>query len=260
MDDEESERWLRDWHDRRPGATPRTVARGRPSSYEWLAACARTGDGVLDLACGDGLLLDLLRARKTSELVGLDMSEGELGAARARLGKGVQLIKGRAQELPFPDNSFDLVTCHLAFMLMRPLEKVVAEVRRVLRPGGRFAIVVDEEGQGTAGDAWSRFVERANTIGLTGPRLGDARASTEHGLRELLNGFQEVRIDRLDMDLSGSPDELWDLIAHTYSIDMMPGVTMRVVERTIRTDWEPLIRADGTLPCRMNFLVVQALR
>src|SRR5690349_18071039 len=110
----EAERWLKDWHARHPGATSRAVARGKPSSYERLAALAAPGDRALDLACGDGMLLDLLLGRGVGEATGVDMSAGELAAAKARLGDRASLVDARAQELPFPDGSFDLVTCHLA--------------------------------------------------------------------------------------------------------------------------------------------------
>jgi ubiquinone/menaquinone biosynthesis C-methylase UbiE len=60
----------------------------------------------------------MLLARGVAETTGVDMSPGELRAARARLGEAVPLVEARAQALPFADGSFDLVTCHLAFMLM----------------------------------------------------------------------------------------------------------------------------------------------
>src|SRR5690349_12887987 len=127
-----SEDWLRRWHDRRAGATSRAFSRAKPSTYEWLAGHAQPGDRVLDLACGDGALLALIRDRGVLGAVGIDMSEGELSAARERLGPEANLVRGRAQALPFEDASFDLVTCHLALMLMRPVEEALAEVRRIL--------------------------------------------------------------------------------------------------------------------------------
>src|SRR5262245_45424737 len=130
--DRDAEVWLEDWHDRHPGATSRALARGRPSPYERLASFVRPGQSVLDLACGDGYLLDRHRAAGAATLAGLDLSAGELAAARERLGGAATLVQGRAQSMPFPDESFDLVTCHMALMLMRPVDEVVSEVRRVL--------------------------------------------------------------------------------------------------------------------------------
>src|SRR5262245_7965977 len=94
----ESEIWLSDWHTRHPGATSRALSNGRPSSYEWLAALASPSDRVLDLACGDGYLMERLRARGVTDLVGVDMTEAELTSARARLGGAATLVQARAQE------------------------------------------------------------------------------------------------------------------------------------------------------------------
>lgn len=137
---------LSSFHARFAGASDRVFGRGTVpdgrSSYQWLAdQVPPEAARVLDLACGDGALLARL-ARPGREIMGLDRSEHELAAARARLGPEVALHHGVAQALPFPDGSFDAVTCHMAFMLMAQAEAVVAEIRRVLAPGGVFAGVI----------------------------------------------------------------------------------------------------------------------
>ncbi|TKD11911.1 class I SAM-dependent methyltransferase [Polyangium fumosum] len=247
-----SEIWLRRWHDDRPGATSRAFLRGKPSTYEWLADHARPGDRVLDLACGDGALLSLLRSHGIQSAVGIDMSEGELAAARARLGLEAILVQGRAQALPFEDSSFDLVTCHLALMLMRPVEEVLAEVRRVLRPGGTFAAVVGGRIAAPNEDAWTMLVRRLREEPFEGPSIGDPRTYSEEGLRELLQPFVNVRIEPIHVDLSGTPDEVFALFRETYDVTRMVPARVSVLEEALRADWQALLRPDGMLPCSMG--------
>jgi trans-aconitate methyltransferase len=102
-----TETYLKDFHLRRPGATRRAYgnhpARSAqaeyPSSYHALAERVPNDEmsrTVLDLACGDGPLLQILndRGHAGTMLIGLDMSDGELGAARAVLPQDVRLING----------------------------------------------------------------------------------------------------------------------------------------------------------------------
>jgi SAM-dependent methyltransferase len=256
----EAERWLTEWHDRRSGATARCFARGRPSSYAWLADLARRGDVVLDLACGDGPLLEMLLARGVAEATGVDMSSGELGAARARLGGAARLVQARAQALPFADASFDLVTCHLAFMPMSPVDEVVTEVLRVLRPGGRLAAVIGGGGPRPAEDIWTRMVQRVAPFEFVGPRIGDKRTYQEQGLRDLLSGFAVLRIEPLMVDLSGTPDDVWALWVDTYTFAMMKPEDLRSFEEGVRADCQELLRPDGTVPCSMGLLALSAVR
>ncbi|MDP3617648.1 MAG: class I SAM-dependent methyltransferase, partial [Rhodoferax sp.] len=149
------EQFLADFHDRNAGITTRAYQSlpvamgGKPyvSSYQCLASLVATGDGphtVLDLACGDGYLLWLLAQQNQPQrtLIGIDLSQGELAAARTRLGESVTLHKGMAQALPLPNDSVDYLLCHMALMLMDPLDQVLCEVRRVLKEGGVFDFAV----------------------------------------------------------------------------------------------------------------------
>ncbi|MBK8256944.1 MAG: class I SAM-dependent methyltransferase [Polyangiaceae bacterium] len=243
----EAERWLKDWHAKRPGVTARSVARGKPSSYDRLAGLVRRGDRVLDLACGDGLLLEKVLTQGAAEATGLDMSAAELGAALARLGDGARLVEGRAQALPFGDGSFDLVTCHLAFMLMDAVDEVVTEVRRVLRPGGQFGVVVG--GPPAEDDAWTRVAQLFVGTGPVGPVLGDRRCHHEAGLRELLQAFGEVRVEGFSVDLSGSEEQVWELMLDTYLFEMVAEDKRAEFERAARAAVRELAREDGTIPC-----------
>jgi demethylmenaquinone methyltransferase/2-methoxy-6-polyprenyl-1,4-benzoquinol methylase len=106
---------------------------------------------MLDLACGTGDFI-LAIARKMNshtESIGLDYSEPMLDIARNKAkqvaGSTINFVHGNAADLPFPDSHFDCAGISFAFRNLtynNPLTpKVLAEVLRVLRSGGRFVIV-----------------------------------------------------------------------------------------------------------------------
>ncbi len=105
------------------------------------------GEAVLDLGCGTGTLLRALAARQpAAHYTGLDPDPRVLAAARRRLpaeAGEVTLIRGYAQHLPLSDSTFDLVISTLIFHHLPDEGKrqAIAEVRRVLRPAGRFLLV-----------------------------------------------------------------------------------------------------------------------
>jgi demethylmenaquinone methyltransferase/2-methoxy-6-polyprenyl-1,4-benzoquinol methylase len=97
------------------------------------------GGRVLDLACGTG---DLSRelARAGLVPVGIDRSGGMLAAARTR-GDAARLLRGDALALPLRDGSFDGIVCGFALRNFASLPPVFAECARLLRPGGRLALL-----------------------------------------------------------------------------------------------------------------------
>ncbi len=99
---------------------------------EWLAA--QPGERILDLGCGDGQLTQRIAAAGAS-VVGIDASAQMVEAARAR---GVKADKGPAEKLPYPDHTFDAVFSNAVLHWVRGQDEMLTQVRRVLRPGGRF--------------------------------------------------------------------------------------------------------------------------
>lgn len=111
-----------------------------------LFAGLKEGETVLDLGSGGGI--DVLAASKyvgkTGKVYGLDMTEEMLALANSNKEKmgaeNVEFLKGFIEEIPLPDESVDVVMSNCVINLSGDKEKVMREIHRVLKPGGRLAI------------------------------------------------------------------------------------------------------------------------
>jgi SAM-dependent methyltransferase len=101
------------------------------------AVGVRGGSRLLDVACGPGFVPEAAAARG-AEPVGLDVAPAMIERARERC-PGLTFVEGDAERLPFPDASFDAVTMNFGILHLSRPESALAEARRVLVPGGRFA-------------------------------------------------------------------------------------------------------------------------
>lgn len=105
-------------------------------------AQARPGDRTLDLCCGTGDIA-LALGKHGAEVVGLDFSEPMLQVAREKLKKQspqskVEFIRGDAQQIPFPENTFDVVTIGYGLRNLADLDAGLRDMLRVTKPGGRL--------------------------------------------------------------------------------------------------------------------------
>jgi demethylmenaquinone methyltransferase / 2-methoxy-6-polyprenyl-1,4-benzoquinol methylase len=104
-----------------------------------VAAVVQPGDRVLDACCGTGDL-GIAAARAGARVTGVDFSERMLERARQKAPE-VEWVQGDALALPFPDSAFDAATVGFGVRNLDDLERGLRELRRVLRPGGRLAIL-----------------------------------------------------------------------------------------------------------------------
>jgi demethylmenaquinone methyltransferase/2-methoxy-6-polyprenyl-1,4-benzoquinol methylase len=101
-------------------------------------------DVVLDVATGPGGVALQLTERSRSRVVGLDLTlpmlrQGQDNIARRRLGDRVQLVNGRAEQLPFPDGPFDALTFTYLLRYVDDPQATLIELARVVKPGGTVA-------------------------------------------------------------------------------------------------------------------------
>ena len=95
---------------------------------------------LLDVGSGTGYLIDMLSKEHNSEFVGLDLSPEMIKQAKSKKIKNTEFIEGRSDELPFDDDTFDIVTCSQSFHHYPETDKPMQEARRVLNRGGLYII------------------------------------------------------------------------------------------------------------------------
>jgi len=104
------------------------------------------GETVLDLGSGGGIdvILSARRVGPEGRVYGLDMTDEMLDLARRNAAEAgvtnVEFLKGRIEQIPLPDDAVDVVISNCVINLSTDKGKVLKEVARVLRPGGRFAV------------------------------------------------------------------------------------------------------------------------
>jgi ubiquinone/menaquinone biosynthesis C-methylase UbiE len=155
-------------------------------------------DRTLEIGAGTGYFtLNLLRAGIVREAVATDISPGMLAALQEsadRLGVEVETVCTEAAQLPFPDDSFDLVFGHAILHHLPDLDAAFREFRRVLRPGGLLAFAGEPSHHGdrlaaypkraalAIAPAWRRLVGAGKRLGWDDP--GEAQ---EHALEHVVD-------------------------------------------------------------------------
>lgn len=121
----------------------------------------RKYNNLLDIGCGTAYLIDMLSKEKNAEYVGLDLSSEMLKQANSKNIKNATFVEGKADELPFEDNTFDIVTCSQSFHHYPDTDKAMKEVYRVLKPNGIY--IISDTGVGPfkeIGVAFDNFIYR----------------------------------------------------------------------------------------------------
>jgi demethylmenaquinone methyltransferase / 2-methoxy-6-polyprenyl-1,4-benzoquinol methylase len=165
-----------------------------------VRAVVQPGDRVLDAACGTGDLA-LIAAKAGATVTGLDFSAAMLERARKK-GPELEWVRGDLLALPFEDDSFDAATVGFGVRNVADLPGGIAELRRVLRPGGRLAILEITRPHGALRFFYSLWFDRM--VPLLGKVLPGGEAYTylpasvrrfpgPDDLAAQMAGFREVR-------------------------------------------------------------------
>ena len=144
-------------------------------------------DSLLDVGCGTAYLIDLLAKTHNAKHIGLDLSAEMIRQSSDKNIPNSQFVVGRSDDLPFGDETFDVVTCSQSFHHYPDTDKAMQEVLRVLKPGGIY--ILSDTGVGffkMAGVAVDNFIYRHFS------KAGDCNVSyLNKTIRDLKrNGFE----------------------------------------------------------------------
>lgn len=218
------------------------------------SADLKPDDRVLDVACGTGIVARLVAAhvKAGGKVDGLDLNPNMLAVARAvskREALPIEWHEGRAESLPFPTGSFDLVLCQQALQFLADRQAALAEILRVLRNGGRVLLSV---WQGLDRHPFYQTLHDVilKRLGMSGVQdifaLGDAG-----GLQTLLTnaGFRRVEIKPVSMT-ARFPDPAGFLAgeidvdtAAIPSMQHLDAKARQAITATIGEDMEPALQA-----------------
>jgi SAM-dependent methyltransferase len=221
------------------------------TSYEVLAdsiAPLTGGISVLDIGCGNGYGYEAICARfPTASYTGVDLAPDEVTRAKKSY-PGAVFSHARAQTLPFANSSFDAVISHLALMLMDDVNAVLAECRRVLKPGGTFAVVVDN--MATMGGELLELhrvaVQFASGIfkNMPGLRMGNfaSGAGRDAAWAFAVAGFDPDSFSASDYTVSAdrTAEEIRKYVRGLYIIGSMPAAALDGLWSQLRLEFESL--------------------
>ena len=135
-------------------------------------------EALLDVGCGTGFLIDMLAGERAARYCGVDLSDEMIRVAKGKAIPGAAFIAGSAHRLPYPDGSFDIVTCSQSFHHYPYPEKAMWEALRVLKPGGLY--ILSDTGIGGIG-GWID-----NHILFKLATSGDCRTTNRTGIEKMM--------------------------------------------------------------------------
>lgn len=224
------------------------------AAYLLQSAMPEAGQRVLDVACGTGIVARRAASRLGSggRASGLDVSPNMLAVARAaaeREGLSIEWREGRAEALPFPDGSMDLVLCQFALMFFADRPAALAEMRRVVGDRGRVVLSVM---QGLDRHPFYQALHRTIQRRLGASGVEEIFALGDSGqLRALLleAGFRHVEIEQASMTSRfPSPEgflagEIDVDTAAIPSMQHLDAETRRAVAESLREEMEAPLKA-----------------
>jgi SAM-dependent methyltransferase len=216
------------FHSENPSGTVEVFGRLRdPSgqtSYQVLAsAIPRAASALLDVACGDGsAVVQYREANPHCEVTGVDICAASVERAQAIFGDAkTRFLCAPATELPFEERQFDFVAAHLSLLLIQPVEDALREIRRVLKPGGTAAFIIEEPLE-TGGEFKAFVAEGVRFLRAEYPRFTPVQANPHLRTRAAIQasialcGFREIRFDSFRVSDRMIPPAVVDFITGAY--------------------------------------------
>jgi len=212
---------------------------------------------VLDLGCGTGYFAEALQQKfPQAEVLGLDLAEGMLQFARARHLSRFNWLCGDAEQLPLADESIDVIFSSLALQWCAHMPSVLAELRRVLKPGGH--IVFSTLGPRTFHElksAWQQVDGYVHVNRFTEPEILSTQVQAELQLQEF------VRVDSVleFASLTELTRSIKALGAHNMNQGRARGLSGRKKIAAFKAAYENF-RRNNLLPATYDVYYLRAVK
>lgn len=127
-----------------PYATPSRIMQPHVARYQFTTETIKQADVVMDIACGTGYGVSILKSGGYEKIYGVDLDHSAVKYAANHYLKagGITFIQANGSKLPFGDHSFDLITCFETFEHLLDSRSFLDELYRVLKPSGKLIISV----------------------------------------------------------------------------------------------------------------------
>lgn len=224
------------------------------------------GERVLDVACGTGIIarLSLQQVGETGSVTGLDINPGMLAVARSvTQDSSIEWHEASAEDMPFPDDSFDVVICQLGIQFMEDRSAALQEMYRILVPGGRMLLNVP----GPAGEPFVIFAE------AMGKNISpEAEEFANHvfvlndtgEIRQLINeaGFNniDVQAKKKMLSLPAPKDFLWQYVHSTPLVGVLAEAdeeAKALLEKEVVGQWQDFVD-DGAFMYKQRLVTASA--
>jgi ubiquinone/menaquinone biosynthesis C-methylase UbiE len=180
----------------------------------WLVEMAQIPEGakVLDVACGRGAVLFSAAERvgPNGHVIGIDLAEGMARETQLEIERrGLIQAEARqmdAENLTFPDSSFDFVLCGFSFQFFPHLEQALSEFRRVLKPGGRITVTT----WGGDDERWNWYDDLREAYRAV-VKLGSQSLDKPEEIQRWFSqaGFGDIQISTKELDMVFLDEEEW---------------------------------------------------
>lgn len=226
------------------------------------------GERVLDVACGTGIVarMALQKVGDDGSVTGLDINPGMIAVARSITeDMPIEWHEASAEDMPFPDESFDVVTCQMGLQFMENKTAALKEIYRVLVTGGRLLLNVP----GPAGEPFEIFAESM------GKNISpEAKGFVNHvfvlndtdEIQQLISdaGFRDVDVqaNKKMLSLPAPKAFLWQYVQSTPLAGVLAEVddeTKDTLETEIVDQWQQFVD-DGAFMYKQRLVTVSALK
>ena len=237
-------------------------ATGKAGYDHALSLLNLTGqETLLDIGCGSGLFCSLA-APKARFITGLDATVELVETARRRL-PAYPFLVGEMEQLPLPDEAYDIVTGFNSFQYAATIANVFAEARRVLKPGGRLVVMI----WGNKDDC-----EAVSFIGAIGSMLPPPPPGAPGPFTLSENQLLEKALEAAGFTIRQNTDisTVWDYpdVAIALRGLLSTGVAAKAIDHsghdkvteTVKATFGPYTRPDGHIVYHNKFRVVMATK